>query len=69
VFSFDSIGHAVLKAAIQRRVNDGSVLRLVGKWLKAGIVDGEELRVNEHGTPQGGVMSPRTQKVTFSLNA
>jgi hypothetical protein len=66
---FDSIGHAVLKAAIQRRVNDGSVLRLVGKWLKAGIVDGEELRVNEHGTPQGGVMSPRTQKVTFSLNA
>jgi group II intron reverse transcriptase/maturase len=55
---FDSIDHAVLKRAIQRRVNDGSVLRLVGKWLKAGIVDGEELRVNEQGTPQGGVISP-----------
>ena len=55
---FDSIDHAVLKRAIQRRVNDGSVLRLVGKWLKARIVDGEELRVNEQGTPQGGVISP-----------
>jgi RNA-directed DNA polymerase len=55
---FDSIDHAVLRRAIQRRVNDGRVLRLVGKWLKAGIVDGEELRANEHGTPQGGVISP-----------
>jgi len=43
---------------LKRRVNDGGLLRLIGKWLKAGIVDGKDLIYPEKGTPQGGVISP-----------
>ncbi len=34
------------------------MIRLIGKWLKAGVVEGETVTVNEKGTPQGGVISP-----------
>ena len=51
---FDNIDHAWLKEFIKRRVNDGGLLRLIGKWLKAGVVEGETLTVNDKGTPQGG---------------
>ncbi len=33
-------------------------MRLIGKWLNAGVLDGEELFYPEKGTPQGGVISP-----------
>jgi len=43
---------------LQRRVKDGSILRLIGKWLHAGVVDGETLLHPETGSPQGAVVSP-----------
>jgi len=43
---------------IKKRVNDGGLLRLIGKWLNAGVLDGEDLFYPEKGTPQGGVISP-----------
>ena len=55
---FDNIDHKLLMKIIRKRVNDGALLRLIGKWLKAGIVDGEVLFYPEQGTPQGGVASP-----------
>ncbi len=43
---------------VKQRVNDGGLLRLIGKWLKAGIEEDGELSYPEKGTPQGAVISP-----------
>lgn len=55
---FDNIPKGLLLEVIRQRVNDGAILRLIGKWLNAGVLDGEELFYPERGTPQGGVISP-----------
>jgi len=62
---FDSIPHDKLMKCVQMRVADGSVLRLIGMWLKAPVVEPAEqpggkptVRRNSAGTPQGGVISP-----------
>ena len=55
---FDNIDHSILLDLVHRRVNDGGIDRLIGKWLNAGILDGKELSYPEKGTPQGGVISP-----------
>lgn len=55
---FDTLDRAWLRAFLQRRVRDGVLLRLIGKWLNAGVLDGGEYSVPEAGTPQGGVVSP-----------
>lgn len=55
---FDNLDHGLLRKFIKRRVNDGGILRLIGKWLKAGVLEGEQLTHPEKGTPQGGVISP-----------
>ena len=47
-----------LQELLQRRVNDGSIRRLIGRWLKAGVLDGVDLTYSDEGTPQGGVISP-----------
>ena len=43
---------------IKRRVNDGSVLRLIQKWIKVGAIDNGKLLVSETGTGQGQPISP-----------
>ena len=55
---FDNIEHQLLREAIRRRVNDGGIMRLIGKWLNAGVVEGDEIIYPEKGTPQGGVITP-----------
>ena len=55
---FDNIDKAKLREIIKLRVNDGGLLRLIGKWLNAGVVEEEILSYSEKGTPQGGVISP-----------
>jgi group II intron reverse transcriptase/maturase len=55
---FDTLDRAQLRQLLQQRVRDGVVLRLIGKWLKAGVLEGGELTYPEAGTPQGGVISP-----------
>lgn len=55
---FDNIDHGNLREFIKRRVNDGGIIRLIGKWLNAGVMEAEELTNQELGTPQGGVISP-----------
>jgi RNA-directed DNA polymerase len=65
---FASIPHANLRELLARRVTDGVVRRLIDKWLKAGVLEEGQLFYPETGTPEGGVITPRTQKVTFSLS-
>lgn len=55
---FDNLDHEQLREIIKQRVNDGGILRLIGKWLKAGVLEGEEIYYPEKGSPQGGVISP-----------
>jgi RNA-directed DNA polymerase len=56
---FDHIDHGWLQRMLAERVNDGAFMRLIAKWLKAGILEetGSVLHPEE-GTPQGGVISP-----------
>lgn len=55
---FDSVVHATLRELIRRRIGDPNVTRLIGKWLKAGILEDGRLLVTQEGTPQGAVISP-----------
>jgi RNA-directed DNA polymerase len=55
---FDTIDHGHLRAFLAQRVADGVVRKMIDKWLKAGVLDEGQLRRNEMGTPQGGVISP-----------
>ena len=58
MFSFDNIDWGHLREFIKRRVNDGGVLRLIGKWLNAGVMEEGILTYPGKGTPQGSVISP-----------
>ena len=55
---FDSLDHRLLRAFIKQRVNDGGIVRLIGKWLNAGVLEEGTLTYPDKGTPQGGVVSP-----------
>ena len=55
---FDSIVRSALVEMIKKRVNDGSVLRLIQKWIKVGVIDEGKLLVSETGTGQGQPISP-----------
>lgn len=55
---FDTIDHGHLRAMLQQRVRDGVLLRLIGKWLNAGVMEEYAVSYPEAGTPQGGVISP-----------
>lgn len=55
---FDTLKHKWLREFLDRRVRDGVIRRLIGKWLKAGVWEKNQLSYPEDGTPQGGVISP-----------
>src|SRR3990172_5790224 len=55
---FDTLDHGHLSEILCRRVRDGVLLRLIGKWLNAGVLEDGQLSHPEAGTPQGGVISP-----------
>ena len=55
---FDSIDRKKLMELLQSRIADGSFLRLVGKCLHVGVLDGEEFSEPDDGTAQGSIISP-----------
>jgi group II intron reverse transcriptase/maturase len=55
---FDTLDHGQLREFLRLRIRDGVVLRLIGKWLNAGVMEEGELSFPEAGSPQGGVISP-----------
>ncbi len=55
---FDNLDHAQLRQMLSHRVTDGVVTRMVGKWLKAGVLKDGAIERRPRGTPQGGVISP-----------
>ncbi len=55
---FDNLSHDWLLKFVQHRVADRRMLRLIQKWLKAGVVEEGQWKNTEMGTPQGSVVSP-----------
>jgi RNA-directed DNA polymerase len=55
---FDRVNHDKLMAAIARRVTDKRMLRLIGAFLKVGVLENGLVSPAEEGTPQGGPLSP-----------
>src|SRR2546428_355744 len=55
---FDSVNWAWLRKFVQHRVSDGGLLRLLNKWLKAGVMENGVVTQMTNGVPQGGPVSP-----------
>jgi group II intron reverse transcriptase/maturase len=55
---FDAVPHQQIQEIVRKRIQDGIVLRLIGKWLNAGVMEDGRLQHPTAGTPQGGVISP-----------
>jgi len=55
---FDHLDHGQLRWMLDQRMGDGVLGRLIGKWLKAGVMEDGQRRSTQAGTPQGGVVSP-----------
>jgi RNA-directed DNA polymerase len=55
---FDMVNHDVLMNRVSRRVGDKGILRLIGKYLRAGVVVNGRLNETSKGVPQGGPLSP-----------
>jgi retron-type reverse transcriptase len=66
---FDNIEHTLLMRAVRKHVTCQWALLYIERWLKAPMVDEAGERIERsRGTPQGGVVSPWTQKITLSLS-
>ena len=65
---YDTISHRHLKSFLDLRIKDGVIRRMIDKWLSAGVLEEGALRRSDTGTPQGGIVTPRTQKVTSALS-
>jgi RNA-directed DNA polymerase len=55
---FDHLDHRHLREMLGQRIGDGVLLRLIGKWLKAGVMEDGHWHAVPAGSPQGGVISP-----------
>ncbi len=55
---FDTLDQAHVRELLRQRIRDGVLLRLIGKWLRAGVLEDGDLTFPAPGSPQGGVISP-----------
>lgn len=55
---FGTLSHSHLREILNLRMRDGVLMRLIGKWLNAGVLEAGSTTRPESGTPQGGVISP-----------
>jgi len=64
---FGSFSHEWMVKFLQHRIGDRRILRLIKKWLRAGVLEDGEWSETERGTPQGSVIAPLTQKVILTV--
>ena len=66
---FDTLDHGWLVKFIEHRIGDPRVVRLIQKWLRAGVMERGQWQAVEEGTPQGGVISPLLSNVFLHYGA
>jgi RNA-directed DNA polymerase len=66
---FDRVNHDVLMGKLGKRIRDVRILGLIRRYLEAGVMVNGVVMERDKGTPQGGPLTPRTQKVTSCLSA
>jgi len=64
---FDHISHQAVMSELSRVVADGNILRLVEKFLRAGVLEDGTIRSTREGTPQGGVFSPLLANIALNV--
>jgi group II intron reverse transcriptase/maturase len=64
---FDNLSHAAIMRELSDVVADGNILRLVEKFLRAGVMEGGKIRPTCVGTPQGGVASPLLANIALNV--
>ena len=64
--SFDRVNHDRLMAKIAERIGDKRMLKLIRAFLTAGVLEEGLVNPVDEGTPQGGPITPRTQKITWA---
>jgi RNA-directed DNA polymerase len=57
---FDTINHKRLIKLLERRIKDEKLLRIIKKFLQAGVMEGKLFKDTKQGTPQGGIVTPPT---------
>jgi len=62
---FDAVSHEWLLRFVEHRIGDRRVIRLIRKWLKAGVLENGQVTPTEAGTPQGAVISPLLANITL----
>ena len=60
---FDTVSHDWMLRFLEHRIGDRRLLRLIGRWLKAGVMEDGEVAATEMGTPQGSVISPTLSNI------
>lgn len=63
---FDRVSHDVLMAYVERQVEDKRVLRLIRRYLEAGVMSGGVVSRRQEGTPQGGPLSPLLSNILLN---
>jgi len=63
---FDNLPHSVIMAAVAAEVADGNILRLIQKFLRAGVMENGVFKPTTVGTPQGGVISPLLANIVLN---
>jgi group II intron reverse transcriptase/maturase len=64
---FDNLSHAAIMRELSDVVADGNILRLVEKFLRAGVMEGGKMQPTRVGTPQGGVASPLLANIALNV--
>ena len=64
---FDNLSHTAMMRELSDVVADGNILRLVEKFLRAGVMEGGKIRPTRVGTPQGGVASPLLANIALNV--
>lgn len=64
---FDNINQEKLMKLVKMRISDKKVLKLIGKWLQAGVMEKGQVSKTDLGTPQGGVISPLLSNIYLNV--